>query len=228
MFWNWRSTCAALDEIMHDSEWFRNTLHNHARHNPLTASYLISLLHFNQFRQNYSIVLPEYRLSLSQIGWDLTTEQKRILLISPNPDRLLEMNQRSLVIACAALPGTLIFCWCLRLTLGLTSPWLLSILAGWPLFLVMMARVQPMMTFTVLLPYMIVWQMCSLSLWKLKQIVSPPDLQYVPKGKVKRVAVIGAGSSGLTAAKEALQAGENRTRCDRFDCMSWIFFLKRC
>lgn len=52
-----------------------------------------------------------------------------------------------------------------------------------------------------------------------------PPTQFVPKGKVRKVAVIGAGPSGIAAAKEALAAGLEVTVFEQTGDIggTWVF-----
>ncbi len=52
-----------------------------------------------------------------------------------------------------------------------------------------------------------------------------PRLSYLPKDRVKRVAVIGAGASGIAAAKEALAKGFQVTVFEQTDVIggNWVF-----
>jgi FlaA1/EpsC-like NDP-sugar epimerase len=60
---------------------------------------------------------------------------------------------------------------------------------------------------------------------RLMKIIKPVKLHKLPAGQVKRVAVIGAGASGITAAKELMEAGLDVTILEMSGIVggNWVF-----
>ena len=116
---------------------------------------------------------------------------------------------KSLIVIPALLPSMTLLCYYLQSSLSPSI--LLSIFAGVPVLVSILASAIPDLIPLCLFPFLLGYKITSLLVGKLKQIVQPPDLQFVPKGRVKKIAIIGAGSSGITAAKEAIEAGKCRT-----------------
>eukprot|EP00117_Sycon_ciliatum_P025628 scpid36679/ scgid21233/ Dimethylaniline monooxygenase [N-oxide-forming] 5; Dimethylaniline oxidase 5; Hepatic flavin-containing monooxygenase 5 len=112
---------------------------------------------------------------------------------------------RWLVVIPVLLPQSAAVCYFLFPNVSLIG--LLAASAAFPLLVAALASKNPEIIMLVLLPFLAIYQAFSLLSEPIRKFFSPPDIRYVAKGKVKRVAVIGAGSAGITAAKEAMQAG---------------------